>query len=124
MIFNLFALNQDDHSKNWAFLQDDHGNWKLSPFYDVTFSPSPHGEHATAFGGYGKTPPLKVIQLLARHAGFSSWKEAQHSIQETVEAINQFSHHAKNLEVSASTSKLISKSLNEVYLLNKSLLNA
>lgn len=26
-MFNLFAMNQDDHSKNWAFLQDDRGYW-------------------------------------------------------------------------------------------------
>lgn len=54
MIFNLFSLNQDDHSKNWAFLQSDNSEWQLAPFYDVTFSPSPYNEHATAFAGFGK----------------------------------------------------------------------
>lgn len=42
-IFNLFSANQDDHSKNWAFLQDDEGQWSPVPFYDVTFSPTPRG---------------------------------------------------------------------------------
>ena len=30
--FNLFAVNQDDHAKNWAFLQDDaaHGGQRRS----------------------------------------------------------------------------------------------
>ena len=30
-IFNLFAMNQDDHTKNWSFLMDDQGNgrWHL-----------------------------------------------------------------------------------------------
>ena len=50
-VFNLFALNQDDHTRNWAFLQDDDGRWRPSPCYDVTFSPSPYGEHTTAFAG-------------------------------------------------------------------------
>ncbi|MEA5411577.1 HipA domain-containing protein, partial [Synechococcus sp. BA-120 BA3] len=47
-VFNLLASNQDDHSKNWAFLQNDQGHWQPAPFYDVTFSPHPHGEHSTA----------------------------------------------------------------------------
>ena len=38
-VFNLFALNQDDHSKNWAFLQNDDGQWRPAPFHDVTFKP-------------------------------------------------------------------------------------
>ncbi len=68
-MFNLFACNQDDHSKNWAFLQDDAGEWVPAPFYDVTFSPHPYQEHATAYAGFGKNPPLKAIQGLAARAG-------------------------------------------------------
>lgn len=34
-IFNYLVANQDDHSKNFAFLADDNDNWRLSPFYDV-----------------------------------------------------------------------------------------
>ena len=64
-MFNLFACNQDDHSKNWAFLQSDNGQWQPAPFYDATYSPHPFNEHATAFLGYGKQPPLKAIQKLA-----------------------------------------------------------
>jgi serine/threonine-protein kinase HipA len=36
----------------------DEGNWQLASFYDVNFRPDPFNEHATAYGGYGKTPPL------------------------------------------------------------------
>ncbi|WP_456237784.1 type II toxin-antitoxin system HipA family toxin [Methylophaga nitratireducenticrescens] len=71
-IFNLLSSNQDDHSKNWAFLQADDGQCQPSPFYDVTYSPHPFNEHATAFGGYGKAPPIKVIQKLAASAGYGS----------------------------------------------------
>ena len=42
-LFNLFGCNQDDHSKNWAFLQDDQAQWQVAPFFDVTFSPHPFG---------------------------------------------------------------------------------
>ncbi len=35
--FNLLAVNQDDHVKNFAFLMDEGGRWRLSPAYDLTF---------------------------------------------------------------------------------------
>ena len=102
-IFNLFASNQDDHSKNWAFLQDDHGVWSPAPFYDVTFSPHPFNEHATSFCGHGHQPPLKTMQKLASSAGFANWKQAQIAIHEILDAISGFAQTAKELGVKAST---------------------
>ncbi|NOQ90007.1 MAG: type II toxin-antitoxin system HipA family toxin, partial [Gammaproteobacteria bacterium] len=43
MLFNIFARNQDDHTKNIAFLMDKTGQWSLSPAYDVTYSHNPAG---------------------------------------------------------------------------------
>jgi serine/threonine-protein kinase HipA len=122
MIFNLFSLNQDDHSKNWAFLQNDTGEWELAPFYDITFSPSSYNEHATAFAGFGNTPSLKVMQKLAIQANFSNWKQAQGVIEEVVEAINCFNVTASQLGGSPDTIKLISKQLEGIYKENKTLL--
>ncbi|AQU84444.1 hypothetical protein B2G49_18750 [Halomonas sp. 'Soap Lake  len=58
-------------------MQDDRGQWKPTPFYDVTFSPHPFSEHATGYMGFGKHPPLKAIQQLTTHAGFANWQQAQ-----------------------------------------------
>ena len=38
MVFNVLAVNQDDHVKNTAFLMSRDGTWRLSPAYDVTFA--------------------------------------------------------------------------------------
>jgi serine/threonine-protein kinase HipA len=38
MVFNVAAVNQDDHVKNFAFLMGRDGKWALSPAYDVTFA--------------------------------------------------------------------------------------
>ncbi|WP_159566355.1 type II toxin-antitoxin system HipA family toxin [Budvicia diplopodorum] len=122
-MFNLFSLNQDDHTKNWAFLQDDRGNWTPSPFYDVTYSPNPYGEHTTAFNGYGKAPPIKAIQRLAEQANFDSWASAQAAIEEIVAALSNWTEIAKELNISPATTKMISRSLNEVYQQNKLLLS-
>ncbi|MDF1763708.1 MAG: type II toxin-antitoxin system HipA family toxin [Oleibacter sp.] len=43
MMFNVVFRNQDDHTKNIAFLMNKRGQWQLSPAYDVTFSYNPNG---------------------------------------------------------------------------------
>ncbi|HAG95443.1 MAG: toxin HipA [Thalassolituus sp.] len=37
VVFNVVARNQDDHTKNIAFLMDKAGRWSLSPAYDLTY---------------------------------------------------------------------------------------
>lgn len=41
MVFNVLAMNHDDHVKNISFLMDRRGNWSLSPAYDLTFAFNP-----------------------------------------------------------------------------------
>ncbi|MGB1260640.1 MAG: type II toxin-antitoxin system HipA family toxin, partial [Akkermansiaceae bacterium] len=48
MIFNIVARNQDDHVKNISYLMDRHGEWSLSPAYDVTYSYNPNGNWTSA----------------------------------------------------------------------------
>lgn len=42
-VFNVIARNQDDHTKNIAFLMNKSGEWSLSPAFDLTFSYNPKG---------------------------------------------------------------------------------
>jgi serine/threonine-protein kinase HipA len=44
MVFNIVARNQDDHTKNIAFLMNKEGEWSLAPAFDVTYSFNPSGE--------------------------------------------------------------------------------
>jgi serine/threonine-protein kinase HipA len=41
MVFNVVSRNQDDHTKNIAFLMDEQGQWSLAPAYDMTFAYDP-----------------------------------------------------------------------------------
>ena len=113
-MFNLFACNQDDHSKNWAFLQDDAGEWVPAPFYDVTFSPHPYQEHATAYAGFGKNPPLKAIQGLAARAGYAKWELARKDIDGIVDALADFAAVARDFGVDRGTAELIGRQLDEL----------
>lgn len=38
MVFNVMARNQDDHTKNQAFLMDRDFRWSLAPAYDITYA--------------------------------------------------------------------------------------
>ncbi len=37
MVFNVLSNNTDDHNKNFSFVMDEDGSWRLSPAYDVTY---------------------------------------------------------------------------------------
>ena len=37
MVFNILANNTDDHNKNFSFIMDRSGSWRLSPAYDITY---------------------------------------------------------------------------------------
>lgn len=58
MVFNVVGRNQDDHTKNFAFLMDKNGQWRLSPAFDMTYSYKPSSrfvaKHQMSVGGkYG-----------------------------------------------------------------------
>lgn len=64
MCFNVFAHNRDDHSKNFSFLY--YGDrWHLSPAYDLTYSNSIGGEHATTVNGNGLNPGMEELLQVA-----------------------------------------------------------
>lgn len=53
MVFNVVAVNQDDHVKNLSFLMDRSGRWSVSPAYDLTYAAG-HGwtrEHQMTIRG-------------------------------------------------------------------------
>lgn len=70
MCFNVFAHNRDDHSKNFTYLYiEEENRWVLSPAYDLTYSNSLNGEHATTVHGNGVNPGLKEILDVAGNIG-------------------------------------------------------
>ena len=70
MCFNVFAHNRDDHSKNFTYLYcEQEERWILSPAYDLTYSSSIGGEHATTVHGNGKNPGMQELLAVAEGAG-------------------------------------------------------
>ena len=88
MCFNIFAHNRDDHSKNFTYQYiEDETRWILSPAYDLTYSNSIGGEHATMVHGNGKNPGMEDALLVAKEIGIGSSK-AKKIAKETEEIVN------------------------------------
>lgn len=97
MCFNVFAHNRDDHSKNFSFLyREDEERFVLSPAYDLTYSYSLGGEHATTVHGNGQNPGMEDILASADTIGIDRRKAKQiaESIQECV--MNHLSSYLNN----------------------------
>lgn len=56
MVFNVLAVNQDDHVKNLSFHMDRSGSWSLTPAYDLTFAKG---------GGWTATHQMRVADKRA-----------------------------------------------------------
>ena len=75
MCFNVFAHNRDDHSKNFTYMYiDEESRWELSPAYDLTYSNSIGGEHATTVNGEGVNPTIDDILSVADRIGINRRK--------------------------------------------------
>ncbi|MBC7658642.1 MAG: type II toxin-antitoxin system HipA family toxin [Chitinophagaceae bacterium] len=68
-VFNVFFHNRDDHAKNFSFLMDETGRWRLAPAYDLTYSNGPGGEHTTSVLGEGKNITEDLLIKLGETAG-------------------------------------------------------
>ena len=73
--FNVVARNQDDHTKNIAFVMDRRGVWRLSPAYDVMWAHNPQGQwtnrHQMAINSKRDDFTIEDLRHLAREGGLS-----------------------------------------------------
>jgi len=109
-VFNVLAHNRDDHAKNFSFLMDDKGEWKLSPAYDLTFSNGPGGEQSTMVMGEGRNPGDKQLIKLGIEAGLSK-ALVDEIIAQTKAGLRQWKALAKEYGISQANIDLINKRL-------------
>jgi len=69
MVFNVIARNCDDHTKNFSFLMDADGVWKIAPAYDVCFAYRPDSkwvsQHNLSINGKRKDFTRKDLLTIA-----------------------------------------------------------
>ena len=91
MVFNVIARNQDDHTKNIAFLMNQDGEWSLSPAFDMMYSYNPAGKWASKHQMTinGKRDEFTKEDLLSVAAS-SDLKGADNVIKDVLAAVKQW----------------------------------
>ena len=102
LAFNVAARNQDDHTKNFAFMMREGGLWELTPAYDVTFAQDPANQWLKAhqMSVNGKFEDIGRADLVALAEQFSIPRPV--SIMDSVnQAVSQWADLAQSAGVSA-----------------------
>jgi len=111
MVFNVLAVNQDDHVKNISAVMDRRGNWKLSPAYDLTFSYNLSNvwlkAHQMTVNGKSRDITKADISECGKRMGIST-RKINSIISEVGGAVDCFDDIAKEVGVRKETIKTIS----------------
>lgn len=109
-VFNILSHNRDDHGKNFSFLMDNSGQWKLAPAYDLTFSSGPRGHQSTMVMGEGQNPSNEHLIKLGKEANLTRSQIAP-IIEQSKHALEQWETLSENHGVSKTNIKLIKSRL-------------
>ncbi|GAA0886522.1 type II toxin-antitoxin system HipA family toxin [Sphingobacterium siyangense subsp. cladoniae] len=112
MVFNVFARNCDDHTKNFAFLMEPDGKWKLAPAYDVCHAYRPDSDwvsqHNLSINGKRKDFVKNDLLTIAKQ---NSIRNPEGIIEEVLDIVNTWPEYAKKYSVDAKLAKAIDSTL-------------
>jgi serine/threonine-protein kinase HipA len=112
MVFNVMARNCDDHTKNFAFLMDKSGVWRLSPAFDVCHAYRPNSpwvsQHALSIEGKRTDFELKDFMSIADKMNI---KKPMQLIEQVRAAVADWEKFAKEVEVEKELAKAIEGTL-------------
>lgn len=112
MVFNVYAVNQDDHVKNISFLMDRTGKWSLAPAYDITFSYDETNKWLSAHQMTinGKKSKIEPQDILSAGKAMGISRQKCNSIcEEVLEAVKNFRQLALDAGIKEQTVNLIEK---------------
>lgn len=106
MVFNVVARNQDDHTKNFSFLMDKDGKWRLSPAYDVAYSYKPGShwveQHNLSLNGKRSGFTRNDVLAVASQIGNFKERDANDIIERCADVVSRWRTMATENEVPAS----------------------
>jgi serine/threonine-protein kinase HipA len=106
--FNVMIRNQDDHTKNIAYLMNQTGKWRLSPAYDVVYAYNPDGswtsEHQMSLNG--KTADFSTADLMSLGAFADiGARVCRNMISEIADVVSDWHIYAQRAGVDADLAK-------------------
>jgi serine/threonine-protein kinase HipA len=112
MLLNVMGRNCDDHTKNFAFIMDEYGVWKLSPAYDVchAYRPASPWLSKQSLSVNGKRENITKDDLLGV-AKLLSIKKAQRIFTQISEVVNKWNDYADEQKVPVGLRDGIKKTL-------------
>ena len=117
MVFNVLAVNRDDHVKNVSFLMNRDGIWSLSPAYDVTFSYNPTNKwlskHQMMINNKSEKIELEDLLQVASSISIST-QRAKSIIADVKSAIVHWPSIAGNVGIRENTINMVSKTIAEL----------
>lgn len=111
---NFMAANVDDHNKNFSFIMDRNGKWRVAPAYDFTFTvdpsaPSYVNRHCMTLNG--KEHDVSDKDLLELATSFDI-KGSRKILDTAREAVENFTEHAKTAGLTPEVTDLIIQNFN------------
>ena len=112
MVFNVMARNCDDHTKNFAFIMDKSGKWKLSPAYDVCHAYRPGSDwvsqHCLSVNGKRKNISREDLLKVAKRMNI---KKPEAIIKQIATTVGNWEKYANAVEVNSKLKLAIKKTL-------------
>lgn len=112
MVFNVMGRNCDDHTKNFAFVMDKNGKWKLSPAYDICHAYRPGSDwvsqHALSINGKRKNIHKSDLLEFAKQMNV---KKAEDIINQIADVISNWENYADKVKVGHQLKKAIGKTM-------------
>jgi serine/threonine-protein kinase HipA len=100
MVFNVLSRNCDDHTKNFSFVMNKKGEWRLSPAYDVCFTYNPQNPWVShqALSINGKREDFKRSDFL-QLADNMNIRKADAIISQVYGVVQNWPAYARNANV-------------------------
>ena len=112
MVFNAYARNCDDHTKNHAFIMDESGKWRLAPAYDIcyAYNPDNHWVSRHALSINGKREHFSTEDFMTV-AGLINCRKPEAIIKEVQDTVSHWADFAALAGVSEELYNMIGENI-------------
>ena len=110
MVFNVAAVNNDDHTKNFAFVRREGAAWELAPAFDVTHAYRPDSpwtsRHLLAVNGAFAGVELSDIYAVGERHRVPAFRRV---VREVLSAVDAWPEYAAQAGVDDETTRAIAR---------------
>jgi serine/threonine-protein kinase HipA len=114
MVFNVAAVNRDDHTKNFAFLRARDAGWQLAPAFDILHTHRPASKwtsrHNLRVNGKVEAITRNDLYAVGERHEIPGYKRA---VREVLDSVDQWPLFAAQAELDADTTQAVAADITE-----------